>query len=371
MLPNGFSRDWFGKEQLTSRSTACLLAALFAAVLAFSSCRSEDEGQALGLDRELAALLPSDASGVGGVDMMRVKATPVYRLWEESRGNEQAHQDFDRMAAEIGFDPRQDLDRVMAASWVDRPDDGVASSGVRSIAVARGCFRLTDAVRKWLEDHGDVEEYRGVTVYHSPTPETSGSTPEPPGSEFFRRLEHGLSLVFFDEEIAAAGNKSAVMATIDRRIDGGPSLVDNGTLLGQVQAISSSNQIWWLSLNPEELWESGVGSLPSGINIPAFRIFRSMERSSLAADLTDGIDVQAEGVCAVPEDAKTLAEVGRGMVALGRLTLSGKYPEAMTLFDAIDVVAEEKLIRASVKMTSADFERLLAAFKRERDSTSD
>ena len=88
----------------------------------------------------------------------------------------------------------------------------------------------------------------------------------------------------------------------------------------------------------------------------------------MAVALTDGIDVQAEGVCAAPEDAKTLAEVGRGMVALGRLTLSGKYSEAMTLFDAIDVVAEEKLIRASVKMTAADFERLLAAFKEGRVS---
>ena len=371
MLPNGFSRDWFGKEQLTSRSTACLLAALFAAVLAFSSCRSEDESQALGLDRELAALLPSEASGVGGLDMKRLKATPVYRLWKESRENEQAHQDFDRMAAEIGFDPRRDLHQVLAASWIDRPDEGVESPGPRSIAVARGRFSLTDTVRKWLEDHTVVEEYRGVAVYHSPTPETSGSTPEAPGSEFFGRLEHGLSLVFFDEEIAAAGNKSAVMETIDRKMDGGRSLVDDGTLLGQVQAISSSNQIWWLSLNPEELWESGAGRMPSGINIPAFRIFRSMERSSLAADLAEGIDVQAEGVCAVPEDAKTLAEVGRGMVALGRLTLSEKYPQTMTLFDAIDVAAEEKLIRASVKMTAAEFESLLAAFKEGRDSKSD
>ena len=371
MLTNVFPRKGFGKEQLTTRSTACLLVVLFVPVLALSSCRSEDEGQALGLDRELAALLPPDVSGVGGVDMMRLKATPVYRLWEESRGNEQVHHDFDRMAAEIGFDPRQDLDRVMAASWVDRPDDEVASSGVRSIAVARGRFRLTDAVRKWLEDHGDVEEYRGVTVYHQQTPKATGSSRRTPGFGLLRAAEGRFSVAFFDEEIAVTGKKSAVTETIDRKIDGGPGLVDNEELLRQVQTISSSNQIWWVSLNPGELWESGVGSLPSGINIPAFRIFRSMERSSLAADLTDGIDVQAEGVCAAPEDAKTLAEVGRGMVALGRLTLSEKYPEAMKLFDAIDVAEDEKLIRASVKMTGSDFERLLAGFKGERDSKSD
>ena len=334
-------------------------------------CQTEDETQASGLDRELAALLPSEDSGVGGLDMKRLKATPVYRLWEESRENEQAHQDFDRMAAEIGLDPRRDLHQVLAAWWIDRPDDEGESLGAQSLVVARSRFSLTDTVRKWFEDHGDVEEYRGVTVYHPPTPETSGSTPEAPGSDFFRQLENGLSLVFFNEQIAAAGNKSAVMAAIDRKMDGGPSLLDNKPLLESAETLNSSNQLWSVSLNTGELWESQVGSLPSGIDIPAFGIFRSMERSSLAADLTDGIDVQTEGVCATPEDAKTLADAGRGMVAFGRLTLSGKYPQAMTLFDAIDVAAEERLIRASVKMTTADFEGLLAAFKAERDSKSD
>ena len=371
MLLKGFSRKRFGKERLTNRSTASWLAVLFVSFLAFYSCQTEDESQAGGVDCELAALLPSDSSGVGGLDMKRLKATPVYRLWEESREDRQAHQDFDRMAAEIGLDPRRDLHQVLGASWIDRPDEGGESLGVRSLVVARGRFSLTDTVRKWLEDHSDVEEYRGVTVYHPPTRETSDSKPEAPGSEFFMQLEHGLSLVFFDEQIAAAGNKSAVMATIDRKMDGGPSLLDNKPLLEKAEALNSSNQIWSVSSNTGELWETGAGSLPSGINIPAFRIFRSMESSSLAADLTDGIDVKAEGVCATPEDAKTLAEAGRGMVALGRLTLSERYPDIMKLFDAIDVVDDEKVIRASVRMTAADFEGLLAAFRQERDRKSD
>ena len=96
-----------------------------------------------------------------------------------------------------------------------------------------------------------------------------------------------------------------------------------------------------------------------------------MESSSLAADLTDGIDVKAEGVCATPEDAKTLADAGRGMVALGRLTLSEQYPDLMKLFDAINVVDDAKVIRASVRMTASDFEGLLAAFRKEQDSKSD
>ncbi len=371
MLTNGFPRRGFVKKQLTNRSTACLLAVLVAAVFAFSSCQTEDESRSSGLDRELAALLPSEDSGVGGLDMKRLKATPVYRLWEESRENEQAHQNFDRMAAEIGLDPRRDLHQVLAAWWIDRPDDKGESLGVQSLVVARGRFSLTDTVRKWLEDHTDLEEYRGVTVYHPPTPETSGSTPEAPGTDFLRQREHGLSLVFLDAQIAVAGTKPAVMAAIDRKMDAGASLLDNKPLLERAEALNLSNHLWSVSLNTGEFWDTQVGSLPSGIDIPAFGIFRSMERSSLAADLTDGIDVQTEGVCATPEDAKTLADAGRGMVALGRLTLSGKYPQAMTLFDAIDVAAEERLIRASVKMTTAEFESLLAAFKAERDSKSD
>ena len=120
MLAKGFSRDWFGKERLTSRSTACLLAVVFVSVLTLHSCRSEDKSQGVGVDRELAALLPSNPTSLMGADILRLKTTPVYRLLEaESRKNEQPHQDFDRMAAQIGFDPWQDLDRVLAASWVD------------------------------------------------------------------------------------------------------------------------------------------------------------------------------------------------------------------------------------------------------------
>ena len=273
------------------------------------------------------------------------------------------------MAAEIGLDPRRDLDRVLAASWVDRSDDKSSAPTARFLVAARGRFDLTEIGRQL--DDAKVEEYRGVTVYYQPTPQTSGSIPQAPGSEFLKQREDGFSLAFFDERIAVAGVKPAVMETIDRKMDGGASLLDNTQLLERAEALNLSNQLWSVSLNTGELWESGAGSFPSGINIPAFQIFRSMESSSLAADLTDGIDVKAEGVCATTEDAKTLADASRGMVALGRLTLSGQYPAAMQLFDAIDVAEDEKLIRASVKMTASDFERLLAALKGERDSKSD
>ena len=370
MLAKGFSRDWLGKERLTSRSTACLLAVVFVPVLAFYSCQTEDESQAAGLDRELAALLPSNATSLMGADILRLKTTPVYRLLEaESRKNEQLHQDFDRMAAQIGFDPWQDLERVLAASWVDASDDNSSAPAARFLVVARGRFDLTE-IGPRLDDV-KVEQYRGVTVYHQPVPQTSGSIPQAPGSEFLKQLEDGFSLAFFDERIAVAGVKPAVMETIDRKMDGGASLLDNTQLLERAEALNLSNQLWSVSLNAGELWESQAGSFPSGINIPAFRIFRSMESSSLAADLTDGIDVKAEGVCATPEDAKTLADAGRGMVALGRLTLSEQYPDVMKLFDALDVVDDEKVIRASVKMTGPDLERLLAAIKGERDSKSD
>ena len=370
MLPKSFSRDWFGKERLPGRSTACLLAVVFVPVLAFYSCQTEDESQAAGLDRELAALLPSNATSLMGADILRLKTTPVYRfLEEESRKNESSQRGLKTIAEGTGFDPWQDLERVLAASWVDASDDKSGAPTAWVLIVARGRFDLTEIGRQL--DDAEVEQYRGVTVYHQPVPETRGSIPGEPGSEFLEQLEDGFSLAFFDERIAVAGVKPAVMETIDRKMDGGASLLDNTQLLERAEALNSSNQLWSVSLNTGELWESGAGSLPSGINIPAFRIFRSMESSSLAADLTDGIDVKAEGVCATPEDAKTLADAGRGMVALGRLTLSEQYPDIMKLFDAIDVIDDQKVIRASVKMTASDFETLLAAFQGEWDSKAD
>ena len=370
MLPKGFSRKRFGKRRVANRSTASLLLVIFVVVVALYSFQTEDEGQAGGLDRELVALLPPSATSLTGADILRLKTTPVFRfLEEESRKNEGPRGRVKTIVEKTGFDPLQDLDRVLVASWVDAPNDESSAPTARFLVVARGRFDLTE-IGHQLDD-AEVEQYRGVTVYHQPVPQPSGSIPEAPDSEFLKQLEDGFSLAFFDERTAVAGVKPAVMKTIDRKMDGGASLLDNIQLLERAEALNQSNQLWSVSLNTGELWESGAGNLPSGINIPAFRIFRSMESSSLAADLTDGIDVKAEGVCATPEDAKTLADAGRGMVALGRLTLSDKYPEAMKLFDAIDVVDDQKVIRASVKMTAADFETLLAALKEERDSRSD
>ena len=370
MLPKSFSRRPSGKQRVTSRSTASLLVVLFVAVVTLYSCQTQDESQAGGLDSELVALLPSNATSLMGADILRLKTTPVYRfLEEERRKNESSQSGLKTIAERTGFDPWQDLDRVLLASWVDASDDKSSAPAARFLVVARGRFDLTE-IGHQLDD-AEVEDYRGVPVYHQPVPQPGSSISEAPGSEFLKQLEDGFSLALFDERVAVAGIKLAVMETIDRKMDGGASFLDNTQLLERAEALNQSNQLWSVSLNTGELWESGAGSLPSGINIPAFRIFRSMESSSLAADLTDGIDVKAEGVCATDEDAKTLAEAGRGMVALGRLTLSEQYPDVMKLFDAIDVVGDEKVIRASVRMTASDFESLLAAFKEEQDSKSD
>ena len=370
MLPKGFARKRFGKRRVANRSTASLLVVLFVAVVALHSCQTEDEGQTGGLDRELVALLPPHATSLTGADILRLRTTPVFRfLEEESRKNEGPRGSVKTIAEKTGFDPWQDLDRVLVASWVDASDDKSSAPAARFLVVARGRFDLTEIGRQL--DDAEVEQYRGATVYHQPVPQSGGSTPQGPGSEFLKQLEDGFPLAFFDERVAVAGNRAAVMEAIDRKMDGGASSLDNTQLAERAEALNQSNQLWSVSLNTGELWESGAGSLPSGINIPAFRIFRSMESSSLAADLTDGIDIETEGVCATAEDAKTLAEAGRGMVALGRLTLSEQYPDVMKLFDAIDVVGDEKVIRASVKMTASEFESLLAALKQERDQKSD
>ena len=264
MLPNGFFRDWFGKERLTNRSTACLLALLFVAVLAFYSCQTEDGSQSVGVNRKLAALLPPNATSLMGADILRLKTTPVYRfLEEESQKNESPQRGLKTIAERTGFDPWQDLDRVLAASWVDASDDKSSAPTARFLVVARGRFDLTEIGRQL--DDAEVEEYRGVTAYHQPVPQTSGSIPQAPGSEFLKQLEDGFSLAFFDERTAVAGVKPAVIGTIDRKMDGGASLLDNTQLLERAEALNLSNQLWSVSLNTGELWESQAGSLPSGI----------------------------------------------------------------------------------------------------------
>jgi len=323
-------------RKLILSGTALAAAALVVVSLVQPERRAS--AQSAALERTLLALLPAETNTLVGVDVEGVKRAPLYRYIEEHSGRE-----LDELAARTGFDPRRDVEELLIATWAGQP--GVVRRGdSQFLAVGRGRFDAASLGREFREKKATVENYRGLEVFAL-------------DGERKRPADRGV-LVFLDERTALAGARAAVLRAIDRKLGGGPSLLDNTDLISRARSVSGSGQIWAVSQAPGEM-ASIAGQQQAGPSSNLGRIFSSMQSSTVAVDLTDGVALRAAGACRTAQDAKTLADAARGFVALGRLAASQKEPEVLSILDSVMVEERGAELDISVRVGRQVMEKLL------------
>ncbi|MBI3665872.1 MAG: hypothetical protein HY236_06545 [Acidobacteria bacterium] len=308
--------------------------------------------QVVELDRSIVALLPANATTLVGVNVERLKGTPIYRYVEDESRKKDGQSHFDEFSAMTGLDPRRDVDRLLIAAW----GNGAARSGTgqtQFVGVARGRFQAANLTQLIKEKKGTVENYRGFEIF-SPE-EKAAAIPNVQGNQ---RHEQG-AFTFLDDKTALAGSLEAVKAAIDRKVGGGPTLLDNTALLSRAQTISATNQVWAVSQKPGDVMAQALPKEGPAESSNFARVFSSMQNSTFALDFMNGLELHAGGVCQSPQDAKTLADAARGMVAFGRLSASQKDPEMMTLFDGIQIEERGAELGVTVRIDLASFEKLL------------
>jgi hypothetical protein len=291
--------------------------------------------QGVALDRSLVALLPPHATSLVGVDVERLKRTPVWRQFEE-RSARDSH--FEELARETGFDPRRDVYELL-----------VASGGPgQLVALACGSFDTAAWTRVLKENKAVSETYRGFELLGPEDAHKQGR------------------FAFLDNRTVLAGSRTEVLAAIDRKIGGGPSLLANTALLNRAQAISGTHPVWAVSDSPGQIVARGFGGSPDARVSNFARIFSSMRAATFALDLSFGLELRASGVCGTAEDARTLADAARGVVALGRLSASQQDPELMAVFDGIRVEQRGNELDVAVRLDPASLEKLLQQGKPRR-----
>ncbi len=339
------------------KSVLVVTLAVLALVVGFVLVYMERSARAatVDLDRALVALLPPNATSVIGVDVERLKGTPLYRHMEEQsrQADGKGRNPLDELVALTGFDPRRDVEELLVASWMEGGEP-------QFVAVARGRFPIAALGREIIGKKGRVETYRGVQVF--------GPEARPDTGERLRRVETQAGpkrrdepgeFAFLDDRTALAGSRFGVRSAIDRKAGGGPSLLGNTAILSRAQSIRSSNQLWAVSQQPGEIVAKALPK-DAPANASNFaRIFSSMQYSVFALDLMNGLDLKVSGLCRTAEDAKTLGDAARGIIALGRLTLSQKEPEMMTVFDGVQVSEKGEELEIVVHIERQAFENLL------------
>ncbi len=305
-------------------------AVLLLAGLALVRWERPASAQGVALDRSLLALLPAQATSLVGVDVERLKHTPAWRYWEE-QSRRSRDTKFDEFTRETGFDPRRDVQELLVASAAEK----------QFVAVARGAFNVSALTRAMKDKNATVENYRGREVLGGAGQDQNGR------------------VCFLDDKTALAGTRPEVLGAIDRKVGGGPSLTSNTALLSRAQDIGGTHQIWAVSSDPGQLVSRHLPRAGHAQASNFARIFHTMSYTSLALDLSGGLELRAQGLCQNGQDAKTLADAVRGLVALGRLSASDKDPEMMNAFDGIQVEERNNELGITAKLDQPSFEKLL------------
>ncbi len=316
------------------------------------------------LDPGLVALLPSNATSLAGVDLERLKRSPLYHIFEERSSQSGTNNGLDMLEAFTGFDPRRDVQTVLIAGWVD---PSAEQANGQFVAVARGQFNvpaLTRAIE--MRRNGKSENYRGLELF-SMEPANRGAKPEPKVTPKARRgqpNEQGY-FTFLDDKTAAAGTRTALLGLIDRKLSGVAGLARDSTLVARAQSIGGGNQIWAVSETPGAVIARQMPKNQTGEASNFSRIASSMRSSTWALDLSNGLDLHSVNLCLTAEDARRLGAAARGRVAMGRLGLPQQNPELGELLNGIRVEDRDTQLEISVRVDSAVIEKLMEKSRRQ------
>jgi hypothetical protein len=231
----------------------------------------------------------------------------------------QSLQQLDDFARETGFDPRRD---------------------VREMLIGSNQKELVMGVRGAFPEHN----FEGITkqTYKSYT--------------LYTRGKGGFALI--DSSTAVAGTLQAVKTALDRRSAGDRTRPDD--LLARARQIPAENQIWSVANGIDNLLTAQVPETGNLGN--AGRILRSLENTTVVADLRAGINGSLTGLCRTEPDAKNLADAARGLIGLGRLSVPEKEPELLRLWDGIKVDQQQRTVTLTVSVSEDLVEKLLDLF---------
>jgi hypothetical protein len=251
------------------------------------------------VDNVLMKMVPPGTTSILGARMDVLKTTEFYKRMIAAQKLPQ----FERFAAESGFDPRRDVREIL---FVEAPQGPVL--------MARGNFRINEPILKGTKKvrHG---EYTITAV------EVSG-------------------FCILDSTLAVAGDIPAIEAVLDEWKSGSHTTAQ--PLIARVKSASESTQLWGFSTGAAGFLADNFPLASGGIDFS--KIFRSLDDTWFAANFDTGLRAEVHGTAAREQDAASLRDAIKGIVGFGRLSVPEKQPELLKLWDGIVVDQQGRAI---------------------------
>jgi hypothetical protein len=287
------------------------------------------------VDPALLGLVMPDARIVSGIQVSQSQASAFGQHMLAQIPRDSAV--FQKFVTATGFDPRRDLQEIVAAS--SDPSATSAANGNGALILARGTFQ-PDTILTVARGVGSaIVNYRGIDIITAPA--RSGAD----------------SLAFLDGATAVVGGQSVVKATIDRRFSGA---IFSGALADKARAVSGGNDAWFATLAPLSEFVQGRlgGSIRDGKSVAALSFLQTILQTSGGISFgADAVTVSAEAMTQSAEDAQTFVNAVKflgGMLqaspskdaraaALAKLLASAKFEADGTLVRLTLSVPEQEL----------------------------
>jgi hypothetical protein len=264
------------------------------------------------VDLPLLNLAPAGTRVVFGANVADARMSPfgqfVLTHFNEATNNDSNFQNF---IQETGFDPRQDVQSLVAVSSGDK-------SATQNAVIVRAMFDQS-ALEAAAQNMGDtIQNFQGVDMILFKNGKTHNG-----------RMVQG-AVAFLASDILVAGDSPTVMQIISNRAT--PTSLDP-TLLNQIQKVGATNAVWFVSIVPGA--DLLAKMAPDPQQAQRGQVLQSILASSGGVDLGDQISFSFDAIARSPQDATSLSDVihfAAGMVQ----TQSDKDPKAAILSNALN-----------------------------------
>jgi hypothetical protein len=249
-------------------------------------------------DESILRYFPPETKGVAFIDVASLRNAPlVQTVLNQGRIHALPPAVNDFMDS-TGFDVRRDLDRVTIGTITARD----------RLVVAEAHYDRFKAEQYAKDKGAESETYLGRALYRN-----------------------GDGAVTFLDNLILFGTENAVKLGLDRMTYSG-GLQISSDLLDAIRTIEAGNQIWAVG-NAVELNLPATGLSQT----PAMQILQSVRRGTYQMRIDQGIHARVLVDLADANTASNLADMARGLIAVGKLQVAKQQPD-LDLIQVLDGV---------------------------------
>jgi hypothetical protein len=288
------------------------------------------------VDPVLLNLVMPDAKILSGIQVDQSVASPFgqYLLTQIQAGDAS----FQKFILATGFDPRRDLNQVLAAT----NSDGTSTSP-SVLALGRGTFVPSQILAAAIAQGGVITPYKGFSIIAPPAQGSTTGT---------NTAVSNTAMVFLDGTTAAAGDIASVQGAIDRYV----TPVTYSTPLGQqAQAVSVTNQAWFATTTPLSVFLGGkLGG--TGLNsVGQNNLLQSVLQASGGVNFgSNAVTVTGDAVTASGQNAQALCDVLKFVVSM----IPSSDPKVASIASSATFTVNGTTAHLSLSMPEQQIEQL-------------